>query len=495
MNNFESITTKFPNITYTHLGAQDLIVSDIGFGSYRIDNETDEHYNALKSAIKSGINLIDTSTNYTDGSSETLIGRVIEDCEREGISRNNLVVVSKAGYLQGSTLEHSRQRKSQGISYPELVEFSDQLEHCIHPQFLEDQLERSLRRLNLTYIDVFLLHNPEYYLQWASEKGMSHQKAQETYYSRIQNAFNYLEKQVENGRIRYYGVSSNTLQSSSTDYTHTSLTTLLDCAKKTSETHHFSVIQCPMNLAETEAKTNAPSVLEIAEKNGVGVLINRPLNAIIDQKLIRLIDYDCDTEVATLEVEDLIQELVEFEMDWESFEIASTELPENIQNVVKNYLSMGTHLQEYWASFSGLEHWKDVMTTFIIPRVEKAIEILSNDCVLTQYQDEWLRNYVEYLNLITKNISLYYKAYASARSESIKYQISQAIPNWAQNHKLSHIAIQALRQTPGVTSILVGMRQEQYVEDIVSIAKQKATKSATVEDWKKASAILRKDTY
>ena len=32
--------------------------------------------------------------------------------------------------------------------------------HCLHPKFLEKQLEDSLERLNLECLDVMYLHNP-----------------------------------------------------------------------------------------------------------------------------------------------------------------------------------------------------------------------------------------------------------------------------------------------------------------------------------------------
>ena len=93
-----------------------------------------------------------------------MIGTLIE---RETLARDQVVVVSKVGYLQGSNFELSQQRKAAGNPYPDLVEYADQLEHCIHPEFIADQLTRSLQRLNMETLDVYLLHNPEYYLGWA----------------------------------------------------------------------------------------------------------------------------------------------------------------------------------------------------------------------------------------------------------------------------------------------------------------------------------------
>jgi hypothetical protein len=57
-----------------------------------------------------------------------------------------------------------------------LVEYAEGLEHCIHPDFLDDQIGRSLDRLGLDALDGYLLHNPEYYLGWAHKQGLDHDR-------------------------------------------------------------------------------------------------------------------------------------------------------------------------------------------------------------------------------------------------------------------------------------------------------------------------------
>ena len=64
--------------SYRILGKTGLIVSALGFGAYRVDGRTPEHREALRMALGGGCNLIDTSTNYTDGASESLIGEVLD---------------------------------------------------------------------------------------------------------------------------------------------------------------------------------------------------------------------------------------------------------------------------------------------------------------------------------------------------------------------------------------------------------------------------------
>ncbi len=120
-------------LAYTHIGTTALTASQAGFGCYRVSAGLAPHEQALRKALHAGINLIDTSSNYADGGSETLVGQVLKNLIESGkLSRDAVVVVSKVGYLQGQNYALSQERKQQGRPFPELVEFREGLEHCIH---------------------------------------------------------------------------------------------------------------------------------------------------------------------------------------------------------------------------------------------------------------------------------------------------------------------------------------------------------------------------
>ncbi len=292
----EKYARRFPEIGFNLLADTGLQVSPVGFGSYRIDTSFPEHREALRHALYSGVNLVDTSTNYTDGGSELLIGSVIEDIENEGtIGRDELVIVSKVGYLQGRVYRLSQNLKKDNREYPDLVKYSVGLEHCIHPSFIEDQLTASLSRLNCGSIDVYLLHNPEYYLAWAKRNGIELQCARDEYYRRIRLAFEHLEQERGRGRIRCYGISSNTFPVPAEEYDFTSLERVVNIANEISPLHHFKVIQLPFNLIENGcaingSQTGTLTVLELARRHNMALLVNRPLNAIYGNGLVRLSD-------------------------------------------------------------------------------------------------------------------------------------------------------------------------------------------------------------
>jgi aryl-alcohol dehydrogenase-like predicted oxidoreductase len=251
------------------------------------------------------VNLVDTSTNYTDGGSERLVGRVVGDAIRRGrIAREEIVVVSKIGYVQGENLALAQARETAGRPFPEMVHYQPGCWHCVHPEFLEDQLARSLDRLGLETLDVCLLHNPEYFLSDATHNnGGKLEGVRDEFYRRLVVAFRFLEERVAAGTLGWYGVSSNTAAHAADDPEATSLTRMLAAAEEAGGSgHHFGVLQLPMNLFEAGGvlEPNDPpdapaaarrTVLELASAEGIGVLVNRPLNAVVGRGMVRLADF------------------------------------------------------------------------------------------------------------------------------------------------------------------------------------------------------------
>ena len=190
---------SFDAKAYRRLTGTDLITSKIGYGTYRVHDQNEEQVETLESAIDAGCNLIDTSSNYTDGGSETLIGVVLRKMiAAEKIKREEIIVVSKVGYMQGQNLEQAQQREASGDPWDEVVKYMDGCWHCIHPDFLIDQWARSTDRMGLETVDVYLLHNPEYFLSDAKKRSAQSSWGvfRDTFYDRIYRAFVQMEQFV-----------------------------------------------------------------------------------------------------------------------------------------------------------------------------------------------------------------------------------------------------------------------------------------------------------
>ncbi len=294
---------------FRRLGRSELWVSKIGMGTFHCRPEDEGGRQALQEALRLGINVVDTSPMYADGGAELLIGEVLtHEAVWSQLPRDQIVVVSKVGYLQGETLERARERERQKRPFKDVLSLTSDLWYCIHPQFLEDQLTRSLARLHLDTLDVYLLHSPECF--FLGTRGQSdRQKAglRAEFYQRLRRAFVHLEKMVQEKLIRYYGLSSNAFTTHPEAFNFVSLGEVWRayeqaCAERRipPEEGHLAVIEFPLNLIEHGAATAAVhafegkwyTLLELARKLDLGVLVHRPLNAVWRNVMIRLADFE-----------------------------------------------------------------------------------------------------------------------------------------------------------------------------------------------------------
>lgn len=255
------------------------IKSHIGFGCYRISNKSKSHKAALLHALNLGCDLIDTSANYTDGESESLIGEALKEQ-----FQFNPTIISKVGYIQGSNIDvfDKLYKNNSNIEY---VEVNEHLKHSIDPIFIEKQLNLSLKRLQKDKIDIYLLHNPEYAFH-------DEDVEESVYLKRIEKALLKLEQLVNDKKIGLYGISSNTFVTSPETQNHTSLEKVIDIVKR-NNLIGFKYIQFPFNLIEVgaiEKYYGDKSLIDIAKEHKLITISNRPLNAFSQSGLLRLAD-------------------------------------------------------------------------------------------------------------------------------------------------------------------------------------------------------------
>lgn len=235
--------------------SQGPLVSSIGIGTYlgQPDAKTDANYTAaIVAAAESGINVIDAAINYRFQRSERSIAAAIKQLATKGISREELVVCTKGGYLSpdgsmpADTTEYFfREYLQPGIfSAKDIVAGS----HCMTPRFLENQLARSLRNLEIDCIDVYYLHNPETQLSEVSRPD---------FLERVRDAFIYLESAAAGGKIQFYGMATwNGFRQEAKAHDAMQLAEFAEIAKDIAgEKHRFRFVQLPFNMGMTEALT------------------------------------------------------------------------------------------------------------------------------------------------------------------------------------------------------------------------------------------------
>ncbi|MDF1882435.1 aldo/keto reductase [Sulfurimonas sp. SAG-AH-194-C21] len=403
-------------------------MSNFAFGTYRVTDENPEHVQAIIDAVEAGVRLIDTSSNYMDGASEKAIAKALRHFDDD--TRDAVEIVSKFGYIQGSNMLAHKEDP-----FEDVVEYSESCFHSISKSFMLDQLEKSLLRLELTTIDCYLLHNPEYYIFNALNKKMPHDEALDNMFDRIFDVFVALEEQVENGTIKSYGISSNSFSKAHNDIEFLPYEDLITLADKAAEIagndrHSFTTIQLPINMLETEGLKCAAW----AKNNGLRVLVNRPLNAQDGELMYRLADYDESSEYYNH-----LNELLE---------ISDNDELQSLYNLIEQ-------LDENKHKYGWIGDYDSFLYSQIIPHIQKSLEGMDeqNFATLFTYVDMFLKEYR--------------KMVAHECSKSTRVQLKAQLN--ACTSSLQECALKFLLERESIDYILIGMRKSSYVHDIMAL--------------------------
>jgi aryl-alcohol dehydrogenase-like predicted oxidoreductase len=188
-------TAKFPEFykAGSYRNFMGLKVSSVGLGTYLgrpNDTDDDLYIEAIKTALLSGCNLLDSAINYRCMRSERAIGRALKELITKGkIERAEVVVCTKGGFIpfDGDAPANPEQYVQDQYIQPGLCTPADIVAgcHCITPAYLRNQVERSLKNLGLECLDLFYIHNPETQLD---------EMLREAFYAKLELAFAELEK-------------------------------------------------------------------------------------------------------------------------------------------------------------------------------------------------------------------------------------------------------------------------------------------------------------
>ena len=233
-------------MNYRPFGCTGLQVSEIGLGCSNIGGgvlykDDRESLHVLHRAFELGVNFYDTADSYGYGHSEELIGRAFKD------RRGQIIIASKVGHLPSSLGRFGKMFLPvlQPVRY--LIQpWKDSLKRvskhrkdfsCDH---IKNAIEQSLKRLHTDYLDLYQLHSPP---TWVIEQG---------------EVFETLDNLMQQGKIRFYGVSAHTISDS------------ILCLKYP----NLSSLQVVLNLLEQEA---TEELLSIAHQNKIAIIARIPL--------------------------------------------------------------------------------------------------------------------------------------------------------------------------------------------------------------------------
>ena len=134
---------------YKKLGPTSIKVSVIGLGTWAIGGwawgGTDEKQSidAINGALDSGINLIDMAPMYGKGLSEEIVGKAIKG------KRDKIVLATKCGLVWD---------KQVGLYFFDYEDTGEKVYKCLKKDSIEEELNKSLKRLKTDYIDLYQTH-------------------------------------------------------------------------------------------------------------------------------------------------------------------------------------------------------------------------------------------------------------------------------------------------------------------------------------------------
>ncbi len=203
---------------YRILGRTGLRVGIVGLGTmvhagHFGPMKDEQSMSAIDAALELGVNFIDTSDAYGAGYSETLLGTTLKG------RRDSVILATKGGNIM---VGPNRGKRS----------FS--------PQYIDDVLHGSLKRLQTDWVDLYQLHNPDVE---TIERG---------------EVWELLEQRKREGKIRHYGVSINTIAEG------------IAAAKS----GRAETIQVEYNLLQQEP---AQEIFPLAQAANIGIIARVPL--------------------------------------------------------------------------------------------------------------------------------------------------------------------------------------------------------------------------
>lgn len=282
----EDFKKHFSDIAEGHFrDAQGLQLSSIGIGTYlgNWDSETDDKYeNSVIKYVESGGNVIDTASNYRFQRSERNIGKALRKMSGK-FDRSELFIATKGGFLPFDNEPASNVEKyfeetfvKTGVAKMEdLVAGS----HCMTPEYLQVQIDQSLENMDIEGLDLFYIHNPETQLRGGIERLV--------FEAMIASAFERLEENRKEGKIKFYGIASwRGFRARPDEQDYHSLERFVQIAGQVGGSDHgFKFIQLPYNLGMLEAhilpnqsaKGNAVPAIRAATDLGLSVMISQSI--------------------------------------------------------------------------------------------------------------------------------------------------------------------------------------------------------------------------
>ncbi|MCG8347493.1 MAG: aldo/keto reductase [Chloroflexales bacterium] len=206
------------------LGSRGPQLSTIGFGAWALGGagwrfswgaqDTQDSIAAIQRALDLGVNWIDTAAVYGLGYAEEVVGQALRG------RRNQALIATKCGRVWDA---------------------DGNISTNLHPKNMRQELEDSLRRLDVDVIDLYQIHWPDPNIP-------------------IEEVWGQMTRFVEDGKVRYIGVSNFDLEQ----------------LQRCEAIHHVDSLQPPYSLIRRAIEAD---LLPYCAAQGIGVIVYSPMQS------------------------------------------------------------------------------------------------------------------------------------------------------------------------------------------------------------------------
>ena len=212
------------------LGSKGPEITTVGFGAWAVGGpwkfgwgpvDDDESVAAIRHAVDSGINWIDTAAVYGLGHSEEVVGRAVDPFD---VGEDVLVFTKCGRSWYGS-------------------EKGEEIVNDLRPESIRFECEQSLKRLGLERIDVYQFHWPDFATG-----------------TELEDSWATMQELVDEGKVRWLGVSNFSI----------------DLLKRCESVRHVDSLQPPLSMLNRAARQD---VIPWCRDNGTGVMVYSPMQS------------------------------------------------------------------------------------------------------------------------------------------------------------------------------------------------------------------------
>ncbi len=219
----------------------------------------------------------------------------------------------------------------------------------------------------------------------------------------------------------------------------------------------IKAIEFPLNLFECapfESQNQAfgdemLTLLDAAQRLGLRTYTRRPFDAVTDTQLLRLISYP---DHHRLDLDLAVEKTLTVALTAES-------------NPELNLSSKWAHrLHSQLRYVTDPEQWKEISRRKILPDLNPLRE--------QENKSEALSHYLDCMDALMTAITLWSEKRAAERNERIRNEIASSSDEMrGASRNLAEVALSVYRSMPGLTTVLIGMRTEPYVQSVMKVFK------------------------